>query len=136
MSAQELEKTRTAARRHGFTLLFFSAVLGFTLEAAHALKLSGYLDIPLRRELLTLAHAHGVGLALVLLAYAAVGAVDRQSAAVQRTLSIGSVLVPLGFALASFDLHESDPGIGIVLVPLGALAILRALYTVMRAAWL
>jgi len=141
------DHARIAARRHGFTLLFGSACLGFGLEAAHAFKLSSYLDVPLRRELLTLAHAHGVGLSLVLLAYAASGpgrargsstreqAQQQESAAQQRLLSFGCLLVPLGFALASIDLHESDPGVGIVLVPLGALAILRALYKLMRAAW-
>ena len=135
MSDQELSLARTRARRHGFTLLFGSACLGFSLEAAHALKLSSYLDVPLRRELLTLAHAHGAGLSLVLLAYAACGVSDRASAGMERILCAGSVLVPLGFALASIDLHESDPGIAIVLVPLGALAVLRALYGVMRASW-
>jgi hypothetical protein len=121
------------ARRYGFTLLFVSACLGFALELAHALKLAPYLDVPLRRELLTWAHAHGVGLALVLLAYGASGiAHDAHT----RMLALGSVLMPLGFALSSIDLHESDPGIAIVLVPLGAVMILRALYVVMRTAWM
>lgn len=134
MSTEDLDHARRAARKHGFSLLFASACLGFLLEAAHALKLSAYLDVPLRRELLVWAHAHGVGLALVLLAYAACGAVDRASAAVQHTLALGCLLMPLGFLLGSLNLHESDPGIGIVLVPIGALCVLYALFIVLQAA--
>lgn len=134
MPTEELERARRAARKHGFGLLFASACLGFLLEAAHALKLSAYLDVPLRRELLVWAHAHGVGLGLVLLAYAACGAVDDASAAAERPLALGGLLMPLGFALGSLNLHESDPGIGIALVPIGALSVLYALYRVLRAA--
>lgn len=121
----------TRTRRDGFALLFVSACLGFTLEAAHALKLSTYLDVPLRRELLTWAHAHGVGLALVLLVYAGSGIATPANA---RLLTVGSVLMPLGFALASIDLHESDPGIAIFLVPIGAVLVLRALWVALRDA--
>jgi len=135
LSASIIDSARSRARRGGFTLLFFSACLGFCLEAAHALKLSPYLDVPLRRELLTWAHAHGVGLALVLLAYAAGGIVDAQTARHARTLLVGALLVPLGFLLASVDLHESDPGVSIVLVPVGALCVLYALFHALRAAW-
>ena len=135
MSADIQERARRAAKRHGFTLLFASACLGFALELAHALKLSAYLDVPLRRELLTWAHAHGMGLSLLLLAYAAVGVVDAASAAAERSLAIGSLLVPLGFLLGSLTLHENDPGVGIVLVPLGALTVLSSLFLVMRAAY-
>jgi hypothetical protein len=134
VSADELEPTRWRARRSGFALLFASACTGFVLEGAHALKLSAYLDVPLRRELLTWAHAHGVGLALVLLAYATAGVVDRATAKVARTLTIGCVLLPLGFLLSALDVHESDPGTAIVLVPVGALCVLRALFSVLRAA--
>jgi hypothetical protein len=134
LSDHVLDRARRAARVHGFALLFVSACMGFTLEAAHALKLSSYLDVPLRRELLTWAHAHGVGLALVLLAYASNAVVSTRTASHERTLAAGSVLMPLGFALASIDLHESDPGVAIVLVPVGALLVLRALYVALRDA--
>ncbi|HEX5657948.1 MAG TPA: hypothetical protein VFX59_12170 [Polyangiales bacterium] len=120
------------ARRYGLSLLFASACLGFTLEAAHALKLTAYLDVPLRRELLTWAHAHGVGLALVLLAYGASGIAEVRNV---KQLAIGSLGMVIGFALASLDLHESDPGVAIALVPVGALLVLRALYVAARTAW-
>lgn len=120
------------ARRYGFGLLFVSACLGFALELAHALKLAPYLDVPLRRELLTWAHAHGVGLALVLLAYGASGIATPNNV---KWLAIGALGMVFGFALASVDLHESDPGVAIVLVPAGALLVLRALFVAARTAW-
>jgi hypothetical protein len=120
------------ARRYGFGLLFVSACLGFALELAHALKLSPYLDVPLRRELLIWAHAHGVGLALVLLAYGASGAASVTNV---KWLALGALGMVSGFALASVDLHESDPGIAIVLVPVGALLVLRALFVAARTSW-
>ena len=52
-------------RRVGWTSLFAWACVGLALESAHGLKLASYLDDALTRELCTLAHAHGVGLALV-----------------------------------------------------------------------
>ncbi|MFM2420896.1 MAG: hypothetical protein RL385_5619 [Pseudomonadota bacterium] len=134
MPADPAHPAARRARVHGYLLLLASAALGFVLEACHALKLARYLDVPLRRSLLTWAHAHGVGLALVLLAFAATGVTDEASARAGRTLFAGSVLMPLGFLLGSLDLHESDPGIGILLVPVGALCVLRALYVVARAA--
>jgi hypothetical protein len=134
VSDPPLEPARRRARIHSYRLLFASACLGFCVELAHAFKLSPYLDVPLRRELLTWAHAHGVGLALILLAYAATGIVDAASARNARVLMLGGVLMPAGFALASIDLHESDPGLGILLVPVGALLVLRALYVAMRSA--
>jgi hypothetical protein len=130
-----LAQAQKLARRLGFSLLFLSALLGFCLEAAHALKLSAYLDHPLRRELLIWGHAHGVGLALVLLVYASVGVMDERCAGVRRSLSAGSVLLPLGFVLGAVGVHESDPGVAVWLVPLGALLVLRALLTLARAAW-
>jgi hypothetical protein len=41
------------------------ATFGLVLEAMHGFKVAGYLDDAWTRELLTLAHAHGVGLAIL-----------------------------------------------------------------------
>src|SRR5262249_48615315 len=57
------------AARFGWTSLLAWAATGLALETAHGLKLAAYLDDALVRLLLTLAHAHGVGLALVVLAH-------------------------------------------------------------------
>ena len=128
-----LEEARIS-KHLGFSLLLFWASLGFVLEAAHALKWSDYLDHPVRRELLTWAHAHGVGLALVVLAYAAVGIHPRLSDSAGSRLRAGALLLPLGFLLAIFGHAESDPGPGIFAVPVGALLVLSSLFELARAA--
>ena len=58
----------------GWALLALFLPLGLTLEALHALKLPVYLDSAMRRELWTLAHAHGNLLGLLCLVYASFGA--------------------------------------------------------------
>jgi hypothetical protein len=85
----------------------------------------------------TLAHAHGVGLSLVQLGFAAsVGLLGAALAGklrnAGRLLDGASVLIPSGFFLGGVVTYEGDPGIGIVLVPLGALLLLAA---VGRIAW-
>jgi hypothetical protein len=128
-----LERESWSARRFGFASLFLWALVGFTLELAHGFKLSSYLDEPLRRELLTLAHAHGVGLSLVVLAYAALGVVDERSIAHGKRLRMASVLIPVGFAAGSVGMSEADPGPVIALVPIGAVLLLWALLSIARA---
>ena len=122
-----------SARRFGFASLLVWAALGSALELAHGLKLSAYLDHPLRRELLRLAHAHGVGLSLVVLAYAAVGIVEGGSRAAGRQLRGAALLMPLGFLLSVFGHAESDPGPAIWLVPVGVVMLLVALASIVRA---
>lgn len=122
-----------ASLRFGWTLLFVGALAGTALELAHAFKLAAYLDDPLTRLLLTLAHAHAVGLALVVLAHAHVGSDPRPSTG--RMLRLGALLLPLGFALGAIAHPESDPSIGIVLAPVGALLVLVALGRLALASW-
>lgn len=105
--------------------------MGLLLETAHAFKLSAYLDHPLRRELLLWAHAHGVGLALVVLAYAALG-VSTEALTAGKALRAGSLLMPLGFALGVIGHGEADPGPSVWLVPVGAVLALYALITITR----
>ena len=109
------------------------AFVGFTLEVAHGFKVALYLDHPLRRELLRLAHAHGVGLSLVMLAYAALGVVDERSLAHGKRLRVASLLIPLGFVAGCAGMSEADPGLGIALVPIGAALLLWALAGIARS---
>ena len=127
---QPLDRERTLARQFGFVALLAWALLGFALEAAHAFKLSAYLDHPARRELLVWGHAHGVGLSLVVLAYAAQGVVDERSARAGRWLRFAAVGMPLGFALGALGTTESDPGPAIWLVPVAAIALIWGLLQV------
>ena len=118
--------------RYGFCGLFVWALLGFTLEAAHGFKLAAYLDDTMVRDLLRLAHAHGVGLSIVCLAYATAGLPlfeQRVDAGrpVRRLLAAASILMPFGFGLSVIGHSESDPGFAIWLVPLGGSCLLTSL---------
>ncbi len=126
-------REKADARAFGFLSLFLWTSLGFALEAAHAFKLSSYLDQPQKRELLVWGHAHGVGLALTLLVYAALGA-ELPTRHAGKLLRFGASAMPLGFVLSIFYTSESDPGPAIWLVPVGALCLLLGLLELTLAA--
>ena len=115
----------------GWFLLAVSLPLGLTLEALHAMKVQVYLGSELRRELWTLAHAHGAILGILCLVFASVSAQcipnQRARARASRVLRWGSVLMPAGFFAGGVLSFEGDPSLGIILVPLGGLALLTAL---------
>lgn len=133
MSEQELVKQHL---RVGYAGLLLFVILGVALEALHAWKVSAYLgvDHEARRLMWTLAHAHGVGLSLLQIAFAAslrLMAADALRLA-SRLLNAATLLIPLGFFLGGVNTYEADPGFGILLVPVGALALLIALTLVVR----
>lgn len=122
---------------HGWLGLALWSTVGFALEAAHGWKLSAYLDNELTRLLLTLAHAHGAMLSLVLIAFGVHGAahLDASETWPRRALLIAWTTMPLGFALGALAHPESDPGVGIFLVPVGACALIAALTRIAFAVW-
>jgi hypothetical protein len=115
----------------GWTLLAISLPLGLTLEALHALKVEVYLGSSLRRELWTLAHAHANLLALLCLAFAALGERSvpdpARRGAIARWLWFGAIAMPLGFFLGGVLNSEGDPSLFVLLVPVGGLALVVAL---------
>jgi hypothetical protein len=114
----------------GWFLLAVFLPLGLTLEALHALKVPVYLGSPLRRELWTLAHAHGNLLGILCLTFAALGERIPDAGArgsISRWLRAGSLLLPVGFFLGGILNSEGDPSLGILLVPAGAVCLLVAL---------
>jgi hypothetical protein len=135
---------RRLARRHHLVgwcglLLFLS--LGGILETLHGFKIGFYLDPEhrLRRELWTLAHAHGTLLALVHIGFAA--GVQQFGRWTETRLRLTSfflidalLLMPAGFFAGGVGHSESDPSLGILLVPLGALLLLAAVSLVIWAA--
>lgn len=123
----------------GWALLALFVPLGLTLEALHALKLPVYLDSVMRRELWTLAHAHGNLLGILCVAFAAVAKrtipAEAARASIARWLRWGAVMMPLGFFLGGVLNHEGDPSWAIALVPLGGLFLLVALVRTALSAW-
>ena len=114
----------------GFYLLAVFLPLGLTLEALHALKVDIYLESAMRREMWTLAHAHGGILGVLCLVYGPVA--ERflpppKHANPARLLRWGAIFMPLGFLLGGIGNHEGDPSLGILLVPLGGVLLLVAL---------
>ena len=110
---------------------------GLLLEGLLGFKTPTYLQDDVRRELFRLAHAHGTLLNLLLLGVGL--ACDRLDLAVSKpilvSLRIGVVLLPLGFFLAGVWHYESDPGVGIWLVPPSALLLIFALVGLTLSAW-
>jgi peptidoglycan/LPS O-acetylase OafA/YrhL len=123
------------ARRHlrfGWAAVLVFAVIGLTLEILHGFKVSAYLDASneTRRLMWTLAHAHGTLLGIVNILYGvtvAVFAERAHDAFTSRGLMAAAVLLPAGFFLGGVNPYAGDPGLGILLVPVGALLLIAAL---------
>ncbi len=116
--------------RTGLWLLAVSLPLGLTLEALHAMKVQVYLGSAMRREMWTLAHAHGNLLGILCLLFAVLGPKivnDGARARIDRLLTLGAVLMPVGFLLGGVMNSEGDPSFGILLVPIGGVAVFCAL---------
>lgn len=123
--------------RFGWWSLLVFLALGLLLETLHGFKLGWYLDVgaELRRLMFTLAHAHGTLLALVNIAAGLTLRVVPGFAlkpAASHALIWGSILLPAGFFLGGLVIHDGDPGLGILLVPVGALALLYAVASFVR----
>jgi hypothetical protein len=125
--------------RFGWWALLCFLVLGFVLEMLHALKIGWYLNVEneARRLTWTLAHAHGTlfavlnlvfGLSLTIVPFS-----RRNLVLASRSLIAATVLLPAGFFLGGVFSIAGDPGIGIVLVPVGALLVTLAVLLAARA---
>lgn len=129
-------RAEICARIHiavGWWSLLIFLVLGIVLETMHGFKIGWYLDVDNenRRLMWTLAHAHGTLLSLVHIAFAwtastVVGWHKRWRGIASRCLLVGGALVPLGFFLGGVFAVSADPGLGILLVPPGAVLLLLA----------
>jgi hypothetical protein len=140
VSDQAAGRHRASGRhlRFGWWALALFATLGLTLEVLHGFKVGAYLDVSNepRRLMWRLAHAHGALIAIINILYGltlgsgALGSRDLAS----RALVAAGVLLPLGFFLGGLVYYGGDPGLGIVLVPIGAILLLAALVSIARDA--
>src|SRR5688500_1668481 len=123
--------------RFGWWSLVCFATLGLGLEMLHAFKAGMYLDVAndTGRLMWTLAHAHGIGLGLVHIAFAWTAHVRPHIpvAAASWCLIAASVLLPGGFFLGGVSFYGGDPGVGATLIPVGAVVLLVALVIAARA---
>lgn len=123
-----------SAMTYGWVAVAFFLSLGLILESLHLFKAPFYLEVRLRRELWTLAHAHGTLLGLLTMAFALTA---RQTVAratlrlrASRLLRAGAILVPAGFLLGGVGNSEGDPSPAILLTVVGAILALLAVGTV------
>ena len=129
------------ARRHlrfGWTAVLVFGLLGLILETLHGFKVRAYLDVSneTRRMMWTLAHAHGTLLGIVTVLYGLTVAhfADWGHATLpSRGLRAAAVLLPAGFFLGGVQPYGGDPGLGILLVPVGAIELVAALAALVLA---
>ena len=123
------------ARHHlrlGWWTLTLFIGLGLTLESLLGLRVPWYVDATneTRRLMFRLGHAHGTLLAMVNVAFGLTLASSVAPASfprwASRALTVATIAVPLGFLGGGVVFYESDPGLPIVLVPIGAVAALVA----------
>ncbi len=100
--------------------------VGLLLEGLIGFKTPAYLQDDQRRELFRLAHTHGtlLGLLLVLAAVCCQRFNSALPAPASIALRMGTILIPFGFMLGGLWHFESDPGVGIWLVPPGAVLVI------------
>ena len=131
----ELAKTYRRTAVQGWVSLVVWISTGLLLESLMAFKSPAYLDDSIRRELFRLAHAHGtlLGVVLVIAAmWVQVNGVTLTRPAI-AALRVGSMVMPVGFLLAGLVHPESDPGIAIWLVPIGALMLIFGVVSIVLA---
>ena len=144
VTSPESRSGRPLHLRHaifGWGLILLSTCVGITLEALHGFKMSWYLDVgnEMRRLMLTLGHGHGTLLGVLNLVFGmGLNALPDWSAQgrefASRCLLIASVLIPGGFIMGGIHIYDGDPGLGVMLVPVGALAFITMLVATFWAA--
>lgn len=141
--AKSLPTSDVLVRKHlkfGWWSLLVFLSLGIVLEALHGFKIGSYLNVSAgpRRLMWTLAHAHGTLQALVHLAFACSlpqlpSWVAASRSVASGCLTAGGLLVPAGFWLGGWFTRGGDPGLGVILVPFGALLLLVGVFNIARA---
>ena len=116
----------TGLIRQGWISLAAWIVFGLLIEGLTGFRSPVLLDDSTRREMFRLAHAHGTLLNLVLIAAAICAKLDLVRLGPIASLGFRSavVLLPAGFLLAGIWHFKDDPGLGILLVPIGAVLLL------------
>jgi hypothetical protein len=121
--------------RLGWWFLLGFLTLGTVIEAMHGFKVGWLLDVSneTRRLLFRLAHAHGVLLGLVNIAFAFTLSILPSGPSGRRRLAstcliAASILMPGGFLLGGIVIYGADPGLGIFLLPIGAAMLFVAVF--------
>ena len=119
--------------RFGWWTLLVFAALGLLLESLQGFKIAAYVDVSseTRRTMWRLAHTHGTLLGAINILFALT---LRSSPApgvapwISMTLIAATLLLPGGFFLGGLVFYAGDPGLGVLLVPIGGVLLLIALF--------
>jgi len=114
--------------RFGWISLLVYVLLGLALEGLHGFKVAWYLEHETRRLMWTLSHAHGVLLSLLVIVFGALlwlWPADDQPwrRTASACLLAATVLLPAGFFLGGAFIYGGDPGLGVLLSPVGGVAL-------------
>lgn len=125
----KLNRVYSGILKQGFITLAFWMTFGLFLEGLLGYKIPAYLNNNVRRELFRLAHTHGAlfSILLIIVAICLKFELIKPNEFSKRALRVGTVLMPLGFLFGGIWHYESDPGIAIFLVPIGAILIIFAI---------
>ena len=125
-------------RRHlkfGWWTLLVFLTAGLALEGLHGFKIGFYLNVSneTRRLMWTLGHAHGTLLGLIQLGFAFTsellpGWAPHRRLRASNCLIGSTVLITAGFFLGGAFARGGDPGLGIILLPLGAVLLFTAIF--------
>jgi hypothetical protein len=133
-----VDYTRRHLRLGWWSLLAF-ATLGLGLESLHGFKIRAYLDVSneTRRLMWTLAHAHGTLLAILNIVFGLSLRVvpeltTSRLAFVSSALAAATIVMPAAFFLGGIAFYAGDPGLGILLLPVGAFFLLAAIFWIAR----
>lgn len=133
-------KSRDPGQQHlrfGFSALLIFLALGFLLEFFQGFRIGAYLseEFEPRRLMWTLSHAHGTLIALIHIALGAAWSQLRPSPRLRFAslcLFASACLLPLGFFLGGLFVYPPDPGLGVVLVPIGGVLLFLGIALVAR----
>ena len=116
----------------GWISLAVWIVFGLLIEGLIGFRSPALMDDSVRRDMFRLAHAHGTLLNLVLIAAAICSRLDliRVGRITSLGLRTAVILLPIGFLLAGVWHFKDDPGIGIFLVPVGAVLLLSSAFQI------
>lgn len=137
-------ETESLTRRHlvfGWWTILLFLTMGLILEGLHGLKIQAYLGVhaEMRRLMWTLAHAHGTLLGVLNLGFAFMTSFATDWPVKPRSIAsaflrAATLLMPAGFFLGGLFTYSGDPGLGILLVPVGGLLLFISVFMSARAA--
>ncbi|MDQ3116304.1 MAG: hypothetical protein M3Q86_06790 [Verrucomicrobiota bacterium] len=127
----------TGLIRQGWISLAGWIVFGLLIEGLIGFRSPVLLDDSIRRDMFRLAHAHGTLLNLVLIAAAICARLDliRLGRVISLGLRAAVVLLPGGFLFGGIWHFKDDPGVAILLVPVGAVLLLTAALRIGCSVW-